>query len=124
MVNPLLAQAGRLDVAAAVEHPEAVALFQHPDFIGGRGRGNDVVVIGETDDVFHNALASAVAVPPINESEMADARAPLLLCSVGATRSHCAACLFGIALAVVFGQHNKLFGPIPDADHFFSSLRG
>jgi len=76
-------------------------------------------------------LAFAVAVPPINESEMADARAPLLLCSVGAMRSHCAACLFGIALAVVFDQHNKLFGAsytlkggLPNEDHLFSSLRG
>jgi hypothetical protein len=38
-------------------------LFQHPDFIGGRGRGNDVIVVSQTDDVFHNALAAAVAVP-------------------------------------------------------------
>ena len=68
MVNPLLPQAGRLDIAAAVEHAEAVALLQHPDFIGGRGRGNDVVVIGETDDVFHNVVASAVAAKRTNPS--------------------------------------------------------
>ena len=56
MINALLAQAGVLNIAAGIEHAEAVVMLEHSDVGAARGLGNDIVVVGKTDNIVHGSI--------------------------------------------------------------------
>src|SRR5688572_5607314 len=60
MVNTLLAQTGLFDVAAVVEHPETLAVFQNPGLFGCRRGRENVKLICQTDDVIHEKWSTGV----------------------------------------------------------------
>ncbi|MNC98751.1 hypothetical protein D3C83_168090 [compost metagenome] len=64
MIDALLAQAGVLNVAAAIEDAKTVVVFEHSNFGAARGGGDDIVIVCESnrrivhDPSLGNPLAS------------------------------------------------------------------
>ena len=61
VIDPLLSEPGMFNIAGAIENGKTLALLQNPNFVRGRRRRDNIIVISQTDNVIHFACSFAAA---------------------------------------------------------------
>ncbi len=53
MIDPLLAQAGVLNVAVMIENTETIIVLEHANVRAARCRRDNIVVVGDAKNIVH-----------------------------------------------------------------------